>query len=290
MANVLGVGIATLDIINFVEEYPEENSEVRASTQVIKRGGNATNTLCVLSQLGHACHWSGVICDNDSSTLIKSDLVKHNIRYKQSTKRSNGGMPTSYISLSKKTGSRTIVHYRDLPELDFEFFHHLDLNIFDWFHFEGRNVQNTSKMLAHCKKTYPRIPVSIEIEKPREGIETVYDSADIIIFSRVFAVSQGFNSAIEFLEHQAKNIRDKQLICVWGEEGAFALVSGQIFKSHALIINDVIDTIGAGDAFNAALIHARIRNLTWQATLDFANKLAGKKCMQIGFDNLTRHI
>ncbi|VAX01070.1 hypothetical protein MNBD_GAMMA19-1040, partial [hydrothermal vent metagenome] len=55
MARVLVVGIATLDIINTVDDYPEEDTEVRASTQVMRRGGNACNTAVVLQQLGHQC-------------------------------------------------------------------------------------------------------------------------------------------------------------------------------------------------------------------------------------------
>ena len=46
---ILGVGIATLDLINEVERYPPEDAEVRALTQRRSRGGNAANTLAVLS-------------------------------------------------------------------------------------------------------------------------------------------------------------------------------------------------------------------------------------------------
>ena len=53
MARILGIGIATLDVINIVDEYPREDDEIRANGQRIARGGNVTNTLVVLSQLGH---------------------------------------------------------------------------------------------------------------------------------------------------------------------------------------------------------------------------------------------
>ena len=49
MANILAVGIATIDIINRVNGYPHEDDEIRAISQSIRRGGNATNTLVVLS-------------------------------------------------------------------------------------------------------------------------------------------------------------------------------------------------------------------------------------------------
>jgi ketohexokinase len=61
MPHILGIGIATLDIINSVDGYPAEDTEVRALRQQLRRGGNCTNTLAVLSQLGHRCAWGGVL-------------------------------------------------------------------------------------------------------------------------------------------------------------------------------------------------------------------------------------
>ncbi|MDO7667563.1 MAG: PfkB family carbohydrate kinase, partial [Pseudomonadota bacterium] len=77
MAKILAIGIATLDIINTVESYPDEDSEQRALSQHQTRGGNATNTLTVLSQLGHHCTWAGVLIDEPDSQVIQHDLSHH---------------------------------------------------------------------------------------------------------------------------------------------------------------------------------------------------------------------
>lgn len=67
MSRILAIGIATLDIVNLVADYPPEDSEVRALDQRVSRGGNATNTLVVLSQLGHRCSWGGVLAEDADS-------------------------------------------------------------------------------------------------------------------------------------------------------------------------------------------------------------------------------
>ena len=79
MSKILAVGIATLDIINSVAGYPAEDDEVRAVSQRLCRGGNATNTLAVLSQLGHQCHWAGVLADEPDARHIEADLERHRI-------------------------------------------------------------------------------------------------------------------------------------------------------------------------------------------------------------------
>ena len=49
MSRILGIGIATVDVVVDVDHYPLEDEELRASSQRVSRGGNATNTLTILS-------------------------------------------------------------------------------------------------------------------------------------------------------------------------------------------------------------------------------------------------
>src|SRR3569623_1531043 len=73
MARILGIGTATLDIINRVDGYPAEDSEVRALARRISRGGNCPNTLVVLSQLGLRCDWGGVLAEEPDAARITPD-------------------------------------------------------------------------------------------------------------------------------------------------------------------------------------------------------------------------
>src|SRR3569833_1589257 len=166
MARILGIGIATLDIISRVDGYPPEKSKVRACAQRVSRGGNCTNTLVVLSQLGHHCSWGGGLVDEPDASHIVADLDAHAIDLTPVRRLPKGKVPTSYITLNQRNGSRSIVHYLDQPEYDFAAFATIDLGACDWLHFEGRNIDETARMLAHARRTQPHIPRSVEIEKP----------------------------------------------------------------------------------------------------------------------------
>jgi len=147
MAEVLGTGNATLDIIHLVDCYPEENDEIRCLARTLRRGGNAANTLVVLSQLGLGCRWAGMLADTAEGQLVVDDLHRHGIDTSACERTDRGNMPVSSILLSKQTGSRTITHFRDLPEYSFAAFSAIDLAPLDWLHFEGRNVRELRKML-----------------------------------------------------------------------------------------------------------------------------------------------
>jgi ketohexokinase len=188
-AAVLGVGIAVRDIVNVVAEYPPEDAEVRALERRTARGGNCANTLDVLVQLGHRCAWAGVLAGDDGAGFIAEDLTRRGIDHSHARRLAGGATPTSYITLSRATGSRTIVHYRDLPELAAADFARQPLDGLDWVHFEGRNPVETAQMLARVRCERPDLPISVEIEKPREGIEQLFCGVDVLIVARTYAES-----------------------------------------------------------------------------------------------------
>lgn len=284
MAKILAVGIATLDIINTVDSYPAEDTEVRALSQRKVRGGNATNTLVVLSQLGHQCHWAGVLIDEPDSEVIKQELTQFNIDSSACNIIADGKMPTSYISISQKTGSRSIVHYRDCPEFSFADFEKIDLTPFDWIHFEGRNIEQTKLMLQYINKYHPSIPCSLEVEKPREGIESLFSLPSILLFSQGYAAAHHHEAAEELLNSLPSGVIAS---CTWGNQGAWATNEKQhLFHSKTYDLPQVVDTLGAGDTFNAALIDGLINKLELSQALTKACQLAGRKCGQQGLTNL----
>ena len=287
MARVLGVGIATLDIINEVDGYPPEDSEIRAVGQRIALGGNTANTLTVLSLLGHHCTFAGVLAADQMAKRVSRELQRYKIDHTPCRMAPNGTTPTSYICLNLRNGSRTIVHYRDLPEYSYSDFMKINLSAYDWLHFEGRNVDQTRLMVDRATKTYPELPISLEIEKPRSDIESLFDGPNLLLFSRHFARSRGFDDPVAFLHELGQSVRSAQSVCAWSELGVYAhTLEGRDYHSQAYPPSRVVDTIGAGDTFNAGIIDRLVGGVDLGQALDAATRLASRKCGLWGFDGL----
>ncbi len=282
MARILTVGIATLDIINQVSAYPVEDTEIRALSQQQRRGGNASNTAVVLSQLGHQVDFAGVLIDEPDLAVITADLDAYQVNYQYCRQLKTGKMPTSYISVSTETGSRTIVHFRDCPELSFGDFQHIDLSVYDWLHFEGRNITETQQMLAYAAQQQPALPRSVELEKPRDGIARLLENASFVMASQPFAEAAGYHSAEAFLSDLAFN----QATCSWGADGLWGKFASQLRYQPATRLDQVTETLGAGDTLNAGLIHGMLQKWPNEKVLTFASQLASLKCQQQGFANL----
>ena len=291
---VLGVGIATLDIVTEVASYPPEDSEVRALARQEHRGGNATNSLVVLSQLGRACAWAGVLADDPASALIVRDLERQAVDIRLAVRQPGRCTPTSYIALSRATGSRTIIHYRDLPELGA-----VDLatglttqwarlgRACRWVHFEGRGAEETAAMLCLVRDRLPGVPVSLELEKVRPGSERLLQGPDLILFSRSYAEALGATDPLGFLTEQGSRSTARHCVLAWGEEGAYGWTrGGESVHLPARPPVRIVDTLGAGDVLNAAVIDGLLRGLALPAVLARANALAGHKCGRMGLAGL----
>ncbi len=288
-ALILVVGVAAWDIVNEVALYPAEDAEIRATGQRVARGGNAANTLSVLSQLGHACAWAGILGDDAQGQLVLQDLERRGIDTRACVVHSRGRTPTSYITLSRATGSRTIVHHRDLPELSAADFARIPPAGYEWVHFEGRNPRETAAMVADCRERHAGAGISLEVEKPRPDIESLFRGPDVLVFSRNYARSCGYSDPPRFLADQWDRTDARLLFLPWGEDGAYAQPrGGPVCFVPAHTPPQVRDTLGAGDVFNAALIDGLLAGLDPPQLLVRANALAGHKCGMRGMDGVAQ--
>ncbi len=285
MTRILCCGIVTLDIINHVPHYPAEDEELRATAHERRSGGNATNTARVLAQHGHEVALTSTVADDAHGDWLLAELTRAGVdtRY---CPRLSGTTPTSYILLNTRNGSRTIVHYRDLAELAASEIQQAITGQFDWLHFEGRNVMALKKVLVQ-RQPDRRQHVSIEAEKPRDGLETLFPFADIIMLSRPWAEAAGHDEPASLLRALKQQYPQQRFTCTWGQDGAwFSDPAGDPIHVPALPVARVVDSIGAGDCFNAGLIHALSTGNTLEDAVHYATALAAKKISQQGVDGL----
>ncbi|XP_074525879.1 ketohexokinase isoform X3 [Halichoeres trimaculatus] len=247
---ILCVGLVCLDIINVVDKYPEEDTDSRCLSQRWQRGGNASNSCTVLSLLGAPCAFMG--------SLAAGPVAEN------------------------------------LPDVTAEDFSKIDLQQFKWIHWEGRNADEQVKMIQQVVKfnsTLPqdqRITISVEIEKTREPLYQLFPHGDVVFVSKDVARHFGFLSAEAALKGFYGRVKQGAvLICAWAEKGADALgPDGVVVHSDAFPPDSLVDTLGAGDTFNSAVIFTLSNGGSLQDALTFGCRVAGAKCGFHGYDGI----
>ncbi|XP_040203903.1 ketohexokinase isoform X3 [Rana temporaria] len=292
---ILCIGLVCLDIISVVDRYPEEDSDTRCLSQRWQRGGNASNSCTVLSLLGAPCAFMGSLAPGHIADFVLNSLSSYGIDVRHVINHPGSTFPASIVISNVTNGSRTILHMnRNLPDVTVEDFQKVDLSQYKWIHWEGRNADEQVKMIQrvedHNKKCHPdqRIKISVEIEKEREELFQLFQHGDLVFVSKDMAKYLGFHSATEAVLGLYPRVQQgAYLVCAWADQGATALgPDGQVIHSPAFPPDAIVDTLGAGDTFNASVMFALSKGQSMQEALTFGCRIAGKKCGIQGYDGI----
>lgn len=188
---------------------------------------------------------------------------------------------------------------RNLPELTLGDFEKMDLSQYGWIHFDGRNRDEVRKMIRHVRQMEAahqlKIKISIQLEKRRIELKEFFEEdIDYFLVEKDFVQELNCESPMDCLKIIPSMIKSETacIIVPWSDKGAFALDkrSGDMFHSPSYTPKaGVIDTLGAGDTFAAALIHGlHAADMTLEEAIGYACRVASAKCGMVGFGELDR--
>ncbi len=104
---MLCVGLATLDVIQSVEEPPAPNQKVVALDSVVAAGGPATNAAVAAAHLGATVTLVTALAHSPIADIIRSDLAACSVTVH--TAHTDAAPVVASILVSRGNGDRAIV-------------------------------------------------------------------------------------------------------------------------------------------------------------------------------------
>ncbi len=248
------IGNALIDLVMQLPRWPGQDEELRALGFERRCGGNAANTALRLARAGCSVQLVASLAADSEGEWLRRRLLAEGIDLAPSPIIEQGQTPFSSVWLVESAATRAIVHYRDLPELEPELLRRLDHTGWDWLHLEGRNVAGLRALLP--ARGIDRDRCSLELEKPREGLEDLLERVGCAILSAAWLEQRGERpeTAVQRLQQRYPHLR---LVLTRGADGVCLAEPGSpprwLEPPRRL---DQGDSLGAGDGFIAGLIAA----------------------------------
>jgi len=280
MKFVMSCGNANIDIFMVIEDFPKVDQEVIAKDLYVMMGGSAANFAVALSKLGTPTCFVGCVGEDELGANFIRDLEMHNVCSRFIIRIPQRGTGRVLILVRASTGERVMIAYRGANEcLDAELF---PPELFEKaMHFHISSVPPSKALrfleLARSKGSSTSYDPGGYAAEGLKAFKGVLPKVDLLFLNRVEVKEI---SGIDDLRSSIKRLLSegtKNVIVKLGSKGAMASDGRDMYYSHAFRVT-VVDTTGAGDAFNAGFIHGYLMGLNINECLTLGNIVA---CLKI---------
>jgi ribokinase len=289
MSEISVLGIFVADISFSGNKIPSVGETILGDSYNIGPGGKGCNQSIAIARLGGKVNFIYKLVKDNYGDLALKTLKDNNINSStviQSTDLQTG---VAGIMLDKKTGKNAINVITGAPstltiaEVD------KYIDVIKKSKIFLTQLEVPKDVTLHCLKKAKENNV-ITILNPAPAVEISKEFFNYIDYFTPNENEAEFYSGIKISnEIDAKkasikllNLGVKKLIITLGEKGLFYSDGKKNIYIKALSLNNVLDTTGAGDAFNGGFAYALFKNKSTEEALNFANKAAGLSTTKLG--------
>jgi len=277
------------------EGQPPFNLEVRG-------GGTVGNTAVALAHLGTPVEFLGTVGDGGYGRFLRRDLI-------------NEGVGVTHVQVNQNASSSAIIFVVD-PAGDIQYnrtawpldmdnqamrlgIDDIDVNLITeaaWIHTSGTSFlfESFSDGALFCleRARAAGVPISLDINIRKQWLNDTFwialpraiELADVVLCSATDDLPL-VEPDVPF-EEAASRISGGARICVarMGAEGSYAISPEEKVRVGAFAVN-VLDTVGAGDTYNAGFIAARLEGLSLEDSLRWGGAVAAITISRTGTRN-----
>ncbi len=274
----LGLGIAPVDILMQLKEYPKAGGKADAEKTTIQGGGPIPTAMVTLSRLGKKPALLAVV-GNDVFGKFAIDELK-NEKVDTSliiTKKKPSAFAVGWVE--KKSGRRSIV---------------LDMNIavsakdvklnklpkVRSVHLDGRYLPACLKLARWAKGN--NVPIIMDVGSIRNDVSSLFPLVDHLVCAEEYALPFTRSKTVKAAIGKLKTKCNGTIVVTSGTKGSIGLGNETGFVKQRAFKLKAVDTTGAGDVYHGAYIYGFLNGWNLNKRMEFASAAAAIKCTKPG--------
>ncbi len=284
------IGHLVYDIRDYVEAFPSADRTVflRRPPQ-ISAGGSAANVTLNATRLGHSAGLMANVGDDPHGRFILSELARE-------------GINTAHIKLMKKhrTGLSIILIDPNGEVMVVE-----DLGCVDearrlspsyiasakWIHVSGCCMdwmKQAARIADKEGKPFSFDPGRAASRLGRAALEPILKSVNLLIINRKELAAITGSFSLEGVKELSRDY-DCSVVLKQGSGPALSCTGGHdLFSIPSFHAPSVVDTLGAGDAFDAGVICGKLENRSLYESIKMGHACAAAKVMHAGAQSMPK--
>jgi sugar/nucleoside kinase (ribokinase family) len=279
--DVLGAGIAAVDDLIYVSEYPPVDCKIPVHGRIRQGGGPACTAIAAIGSLGGRAAYTARFGSNELSQFIASALERRGVDISHIVDDPSGG-PYHSIIVVDRAGHRNVFydpalyHVISAADLQDALIQSATLVLLD-------HITEPSLTSVAQKARSLRVPVLGDIEGRSESAIALAELTDYLIVPRAWAVwASGALDPRDACAFLARAERPATVVTDGAEGCYFSTRAHPLVRHFPAFKVEAFDTNGCGDTFHGAFALAVARGLTVKETIAFASAAAALKAMAAG--------
>ncbi|MEM0350288.1 MAG: carbohydrate kinase family protein [Archaeoglobaceae archaeon] len=285
MSSVIGFGALNLDKIYKVDKIPKADEEGFVRDLQIFPGGSAANTIVGLARLGIKTAYIGKVGDDAEGRILLEDLEREGVST-EAVIKAKGRSGTAMIFVDDN-GNRAIlvdpgvndtIRYDEI-DLDFALKHSL-IHLTSFICKNGFDSFESQKKIVNEFELVSFDPGLPYAERGKKEMMPILKRTTIFLPNKV-EIEKMFELDYKSAAEECISMGIEVVVVKLGEKGCWIKSKKEELFVPTFKVN-VIDTTGAGDAFNSGFLYGYLKGKDLEKCGKLGNYVASLCIQQIG--------
>jgi sugar/nucleoside kinase (ribokinase family) len=277
--SIFGLGTVVVDHQVFLAQFPQADTKCEIIEDRFQVGGPVPTALALLSKWGHFTSFQGTWGQDVYGEMIEKDLRLSRIDLAGSGSFVGKTSGFAHVWIERTTGRRTIACHRGDSIIDPE---SLDLDAIEkahGLHLDGWSSKAAIEAARRVKSGGGK--VFLDLGSPKPAWEELVSMVDYLNLPEGLLNKLFPRDSLDICAEKLLAMGPLEITVTQGAGGAWHFCEDGGIHQPAFPV-EVIDTNGAGDVFNGALIHGTLSGMNPEVKLRFATAVSAIKCQKKG--------